>query len=126
MASDLYGSSDVREDFVVIPVARSAHLAQESAADSRWWQGNAACGGTEASAFFSPDGERGHARPRRESRARRICLNCPVLVPCREYALRAGELYGTWGGMTEAERKRLAGRQSHDEHRLSHHAAVCL
>ncbi|MBT1258517.1 WhiB family transcriptional regulator [Rhodococcus erythropolis] len=110
----------------MIPIARSAHPVQECAADSKWWQGSAACGDAEASAFFSPEGERGHARSQRESRAQRICLNCPVLAQCREYALSAGELYGTWGGMTEADRKRHAGWQSHDEHRLSHRAAVCL
>jgi hypothetical protein len=29
----------------------------------------------------------------------------PLLGSCREYALGAGEPYGTWGGMTEADRK---------------------
>ncbi len=101
-------------------------IVKEGAADSRWWQGNAACGGAEASVFFSPEGERGQARSLRESRAQRICLNCLVLVQCREYALGAGELYGTWGGMTEADRRRYAGWRSRDEDRVSHHAAVLL
>lgn len=29
----------------------------------------------------------------------------PLLGSCREYALGAGEPYGTWGVMTEADRK---------------------
>ncbi|MDF2470597.1 putative transcriptional regulator WhiB3 [Rhodococcus erythropolis] len=126
LASNLYRSSGVREDFVVIPVARSAHPVPEGVADSKLWQGSAACGGAEASVFFSPEGERGHARSLRELRAQRICLNCLVLAQCRECALSGGELYGTWGGMTEADRKRNAGRRNDDEHRLSHHAQVLL
>ncbi|MFD9664777.1 WhiB family transcriptional regulator [Rhodococcus sp. NPDC059968] len=55
--------------------------------------------------FFSPDGERGHARDRREARARQICQPCPVLAQCRDHALAAGEPYGVWGGTTEADRR---------------------
>ncbi|MFD9669519.1 WhiB family transcriptional regulator [Rhodococcus sp. NPDC059968] len=76
------------------------------------WQEHAACRGTESSVFFSPDGERrGRAQARRESRARRICQDCPVLGRCREHALAMGEPYGVWGGMTEADRRRHARRR---------------
>lgn len=37
-------------------------------------------------------------------KAMTLCRLCPVLEPCREYALE-WELYGIWGGMTEKERR---------------------
>nr|WP_257014980.1 WhiB family transcriptional regulator [Rhodococcus sp. ACPA1] len=91
--------------------------------DRDWWE-DAACRGVESSVFFSPDGERGHARARRESRARRICLECPVLSRCRDQALATGEPYGIWGGMTENDRRRHAHQLSLGEHRplTSRHA----
>jgi WhiB family redox-sensing transcriptional regulator len=33
------------------------------------------------------------------------CLTCPLLQPCRRYALAAGERDGVWGGLTPAERR---------------------
>ncbi|SEE85902.1 Transcription factor WhiB [Rhodococcus jostii] len=74
------------------------------------WEGRAACRGIESSVFFSPDGERGHARARRESGARQICQDCPVLAQCRDHALSNDEPYGIWGGMTEADRRRHTRR----------------
>ncbi|WP_072950941.1 WhiB family transcriptional regulator [Rhodococcus koreensis] len=75
------------------------------------WQERAACRGLDSSVFFSPDTERGQARARREMRAQQICHNCPVLAACRDHALATGEPYGTWGGMTETERRRHARRR---------------
>lgn len=36
--------------------------------------------------------------------ARRCETECPVLKQCRNYALKARERFGVWGGTTEAER----------------------
>ncbi|ATQ28368.1 transcription factor WhiB [Rhodococcus ruber Chol-4] len=69
------------------------------------WQLHAACRGHESSAFFHPDGERGHARELREYRAKLVCARCPVLERCRTHALEVGEPYGVWGGMSESERR---------------------
>ena len=74
------------------------------------WREVAACRGVASSVFFSPDGERGQARARREANARQICEECPVLAQCRDHALTADETYGIWGGMTEADRRRHARR----------------
>ncbi|WP_082981572.1 WhiB family transcriptional regulator [Mycolicibacterium mucogenicum] len=74
------------------------------------WQLQARCRGADVRTFFSPDGERGHARLERETRAKLLCQACPVLAHCRAHALRVGEPYGTWGGLTEAERARLLGQ----------------
>ncbi|MDT2009536.1 WhiB family transcriptional regulator [Rhodococcus opacus] len=70
------------------------------------WREWARCRDVEASVFFAPDSERAGARARREAAAQRICEGCPVLVECRGHALAVGESYGTWGGMTEQDRRR--------------------
>jgi WhiB family redox-sensing transcriptional regulator len=53
--------------------------------------------------FFAPFAERPEARARREAKARAICVNCPVVEPCRDSARDNREL-GFWGGESEAER----------------------
>lgn len=68
------------------------------------WQLHGSCRGKDSDVFYHPDGERGHARIRRENRAKAICKQCPVIEQCREHALRVGESYGIWGGLSEAER----------------------
>ncbi len=68
------------------------------------WQLEAACRGMDEDVFFHPDGQRGSARARREQRAIAICTSCPVMMQCREHALRVREPYGVWGGLTEEER----------------------
>lgn len=37
-------------------------------------------------------------------KALELCAACPVITPCRDYALE-WEMHGIWGGMTERERK---------------------
>ena len=75
------------------------------------WGARAACRGVDAAIFFSPDKERGLDRARREAEAKRLCASCPALAPCRDYAPAAPEPYGTWGGMSETERRRYARQQ---------------
>lgn len=41
------------------------------------------------------------------SEAKGVCHSCAVRPECLEYALRHGEKFGIWGGMTERERRRL-------------------
>jgi WhiB family redox-sensing transcriptional regulator len=53
--------------------------------------------------FFAPPNERPRARLRRENEARWLCLQCPVLHACRDWARTQGE-YGFWGGESEEER----------------------
>lgn len=45
----------------------------------------------------------------REAAAKRICHSCPVLRPCRAWALRH-EKWGVWGGLTENERQQIRER----------------
>jgi len=68
------------------------------------WQARAACRGMDVSVFFSPHYERGDSRRRREERARTVCRGCPVLESCAAFAVRTGQAFGVWGGLTEADR----------------------
>lgn len=45
--------------------------------------------------------------PRLQRRAAELCEPCVLLPVCRAYAITAGERYGTWGGLTALDRKRL-------------------
>lgn len=72
------------------------------------WQVKAACRGPQATVFFPPSTfERKDEKLERERRAKAICATCAVKQPCLEYALRIREPHGIWGGLSEAERKRL-------------------
>jgi WhiB family transcriptional regulator, redox-sensing transcriptional regulator len=65
------------------------------------WLRRGACRTSDAELFFplSPT-------PGQEARAKAVCARCDVLPECREYAMRAGENEGIWGGMTPDERRR--------------------
>ncbi|MFK5633965.1 MULTISPECIES: WhiB family transcriptional regulator [unclassified Ornithinimicrobium] len=73
---------------------------------SLWeWQHDGLCRDVNPEVFFHPEGERGPARRSRDRRAVAVCEQCPVVRACRDHALRVGEPYGVWGGLTEAERE---------------------
>lgn len=77
-------------------------------ADSVWrWQDDASCSGKDVMMFYHPGDQRGRTRRRREVVAKGICLACPVRIDCADYAIRAREPYGVWGGLTEAEREAI-------------------
>ena len=71
-----------------------------------------ACANTDTEAFFpeKAGGPTGDVK-----QAKRICLTCPVLDECLDYALHAQpHVYGIWGGTTEGQRNRLR-RQAREE-----------
>lgn len=74
------------------------------------WQERAACQGSDARLFFGPEKERIRDREAREGAAKRVCANCPVLRDCRNHALQTPELFGIWGGLSEADREIGFGR----------------
>lgn len=75
------------------------------------WRARAACRGLDPELFFSPDiFETKQDKDDREERAKAVCAGCPVRAQCLDYAIRAGERYGIWGGMTELERRAYARR----------------
>jgi WhiB family redox-sensing transcriptional regulator len=72
------------------------------------WHLKAACRGPESLLFFPPSlPERREDREVREAKAKLICADCNVQRECLEFALRVREPHGIWGGLTEAERRRL-------------------
>lgn len=80
-------------------------------ADAHWnWQEEAACQGMDSSIFFHPQNERGSARSKRDRMAKVVCAQCTVRLECADYAIRAREPYGVWGGLTEEERERIYTR----------------
>ena len=92
------------------PSSLSASLASEVVIDLREdtltrgvpWQSIASCNG-QTDLFFAAPGERPEARARREAKARQLCMVCPVLAPCQDWA-RENREYGFWGGESEEER----------------------
>lgn len=79
--------------------------------DARWhWQDHGACRDTDPAIFFHPQNERGARRARREVAAKRVCAPCPVRLECADYAIRAREPFGVWGGLTEEERELVYAR----------------
>ncbi len=81
-------------------------LTDETIAAPADWREHAVCKG-RLELFFAKKAERPQARERREAKARRLCLICPVQRQCRDFA-RVHREYGYWGGESEEERH-LAG-----------------
>ena len=81
--------------------------------EAAWdWQLRGACRGMDSAVFFHPDGERNPSRERRTAAAKEVCAHCPVVKPCREFALRTREQFGVWGGLAEAERRAILERSA--------------
>ncbi len=64
------------------------------------WQEYANCMGVDPDLFFP---ERGTST--RE--AKEVCRGCVVRDDCLDYALKNGEKFGIWGGMSERQRRRV-------------------
>jgi WhiB family transcriptional regulator, redox-sensing transcriptional regulator len=72
------------------------------------WHLKASCRGPESRLFFPPSlPERREEREARELKAKEICGQCGVQTDCLDFAVRVREPHGIWGGLTEAERRRL-------------------
>lgn len=68
--------------------------------DEEPWVRDAVCAQTDPEAFFPEMG--GSTRE-----AKAICVTCPVIDECLEYALVHDERFGVWGGASPPERRRL-------------------
>jgi len=64
------------------------------------WQDKAACFGVDPDVFFPISEE--EAGP-----ALTFCASCRIREECLAWALKNGERYGVWGGLTEQQRRRL-------------------
>lgn len=70
------------------------------------WRDLANCAGTDPRVFYA-DGH--HAREQSQT-ARRICGNCLVRTACGNWAIRTGERWGVWGGMSQQELRQRRNR----------------
>lgn len=61
----------------------------------------------------------------RATDAKRICQRCPVRRECLEYALKHGERYGVWGGLSVRERQDLR-RNGRPPRRPALHQPNCV
>ncbi len=57
------------------------------------------CADIDPNVFFPSDGAGVIA-------AQKVCAECPVKDPCREYALANNITHGVWGGTSERQRRR--------------------
>jgi WhiB family transcriptional regulator, redox-sensing transcriptional regulator len=71
------------------------------------WHRQAACRQVDTDLFYSPEGERGPRKERREAAAKQVCGSCRVVELCAAYAIATREPYGTWGGLSEHDRREL-------------------
>lgn len=72
------------------------------------WRDRSACREEDPELFF-PIGNTGPALLQIDE-AKAVCRRCPVLERCASWALEMGEAYGVWGGMSEADRRRIKRR----------------
>lgn len=82
---------------------------RSSATDSMAWQLRGSCRSMDPEIFF-PTGISGPSAARTRT-AKRVCHDCPVIAQCLTWALRRGEEWGVWGGLSEYERRRLLGNR---------------
>ncbi len=68
------------------------------------WQLRAACRGLDVDLFYSVEEDDVAA-------ALAVCEGCPVRTRCLDLALQRRESFGTWGGTTEAYRRRIFRRE---------------
>lgn len=68
------------------------------------WVCQAACAGLPTRYFFSDN-------PDDMNLALAVCRPCPVRDDCAAYALAIPILDGVWGGLTEADRRRIIRRR---------------
>jgi len=75
-----------------------------------YWQQYGECTKADPELFFdnSKDGI---------EEAKSFCVKCLVQNQCLEYALRTNQDSGTWGNMSEAERKALKRRAADNKRR---------
>lgn len=64
------------------------------------WSDLGACRGMDSDVFFPGRGDSTQL-------GKRVCAECEVRAACLEAALANGEVYGIWGGTSEADRRQI-------------------
>ncbi|MFG2802307.1 WhiB family transcriptional regulator [Streptomyces pseudovenezuelae] len=79
-------------------------MARTTSMDGRrsGWRVRALCIGEDPELFF-PLVETDSAT----ARARAVCRRCPVMLACRDWAVRHGEADGVWGDTTASQRRAI-------------------
>ena len=88
------------------------------------WHVQAACRQMDTTLFYSPEGERGPRKERREAAAKQVCATCKVKELCAAYAIATREPYGTWGGLSEHDRRELLREMDPRMAQLRYRAAL--
>jgi WhiB family redox-sensing transcriptional regulator len=83
--------------------SRDAGEVAPAAAAPGDWAMRAACKDADPALFFCQGSE---------DEATAVCGTCPVQAECLAHSLEAPELFGTWGGVGEVDRRRLLARAS--------------
>lgn len=71
------------------------------------WEKDALCAETDPELFFTGGYMSTAQAEERINKAKSICGRCTVTEQCLQYALDNDINEGVWGGLTEAERKKL-------------------
>ncbi|MFJ7489748.1 WhiB family transcriptional regulator [Streptomyces sp. NPDC097727] len=75
-----------------------------------YWGDEAACRVEDPSIFFPEDFPRAEV-PLVAMQAKEVCWRCPVIEPCRDWALALPERHGVFGGLDKNERQALRRRE---------------
>lgn len=75
------------------------------------WDG-AACRGHNPELWFPNEAGGADGSGAKATVAKAICVGCPVVRACAEYALAIPELVGVWGSLTMAERRQIRDRRN--------------
>lgn len=82
--------------------AIGAGYTEAPSAEDTVWQRRGLCRGGNTEIFYPEDDHEQQAL-----KAIAICLNCPVMMRCRQWALDTHEEHGVWGGLSEGDRKAI-------------------
>lgn len=77
-----------------------------AANDTDGWARQALCKEMDPEIFFPHAGDQATCII-----AKRICHQCPVKQPCRDYALADPKLNGIWGGTTYRDRLKIRNQE---------------
>lgn len=71
------------------------------------WVSRSMCAGADKPDRWFPNQKQTPGRARDVAEAKAVCAMCPVRAACLEWALKAREPHGIFGGLTEQERAML-------------------
>ncbi len=88
-----------------VPVERTRHRSRSEPPEPDWRE-TASCAQQDLDLFF-PVSTVGVVASRQIQAAKQVCAACPVQPACLAWALEVGPEFGIFGGLTEAERRRV-------------------